>query len=220
MAWHIQYQGEMGTPEVAVLNLDGVGTPASQVEALHAAGGHALCYVNAGGSEDFRDDFTSFPDEVQGNPLDDWPGERWLDVRRLDVLLPIMGLRMDQCRDKGFDAVDPDNLNGFANDTGFPLTAADALAYQRALIALAHDRGLAIGLKNTMELIPQLADEIDFAVNEQCQQYDECDTYAPLVALGKPVFTIEYQGTCDGQPAGLSTVLADLALDGPTTSCR
>ncbi len=67
------------------------------------------------------------------------------------------------------------------------------------------------------DLIPELADEIDFAVNEQ---YEECDTYAPLIALDKPVFNIEYQGSCEGQPDRLSTLLADLLLDGPTTSCR
>lgn len=220
MSWHIQYQDTMTNPDVDVHNLDGVGTQAAQVESLHAGGAHVICYINAGGSEDFRGDFGSFPDEVKGAPLDDWPGERWLDVRQLDTLVPIMAARMDQCRDKGFDAVDPDNLNGFANDTGFPLTRADALAYQRALIDLAHDRGLGIGLKNTMELIPELAGEIDFAVNEQCQEFDECDTYAPLLALGKPVFNVEYGGTCDGQPDGVSTLLADLLLDGPTTTCR
>lgn len=195
-------------------------TSAAQVEALHAAGAHVICYLNAGGSETFRDDHFLFPDGVQGKPLDDWPGEKWLDVRELDVLLPIMAARMDECREKGFDAVDPDNLDGWSHVTGFPLTQADALSYQRALIALAHDRDLAIGLKNSMELIPELANEIDFAVNEQCQQFQECDTYAPLVALDKPVFNVEYQGTCEGQPEGFSTVLADLALDGPTTSCR
>lgn len=221
MPWHIQYAGPMTNPAVAVHNLDGVATPASQVEQLHAAGAHVICYLNAGGSEDFRDDFASFPAAVQGHPLDDWPGERWLDVRQLDALLPVMAARMDVCAEKGFDAVDPDNMNGFDNDTGFPLTQEDALHYQRALIDLAHERGLGIGLKNTMELIPELADEIDFAVNEQCQQYEECDTYAPLIALDKPVFNIEYeQNTCDGQPDGVSTVLADLMLDGATTSCR
>ena len=221
MPWHIQYQGEMQNPDVPVHNLDGVGTKASQVEELHAAGAHVICYFNAGGSETFRDDFESFPADVQGKPLDDWPGEAWLDVRELDVLAPIMAARMDECAKKGFDAVDPDNMNGFANDTGFPLTQEDALIYQRALIDLAHERGLGIGLKNTMELIPELAEEIDFAVNEQCQQYDECDTYAPLIALNKPVFNIEYQdGTCDGQPDGVSTLLAELLLDGPTKSCR
>ncbi|MDO5735978.1 MAG: endo alpha-1,4 polygalactosaminidase [Propionibacteriaceae bacterium] len=220
MAWHIQYQGEMGDPNVPVHNLDGAETAASQVAALHAAGAHVICYLNAGASETFRDDYSSLPDSVQGAPLDDWPGEAWLDVRQLDVLLPIMASRMDECAEKGFDAVDPDNLNGFAEDTGFPLTKADALAYQRALIGLAHERGLGIGLKNTMELIPELANEIDFAVNEQCQEYQECGAYEPLLVLGKPVFNVEYEGTCENQPEGVSTVLADLPLDGPTTSCR
>lgn len=220
MPWHIQYQGDMENPEVPVHNLDGVGTDSAQVQALQASGAHVICYFNAGGSESFRDDYESFPHEVQGKPLDGWPGETWLDVRELDVLLPIMATRMDDCAEKGFDAVDPDNLDGYTNDTGFPLSRDDALAYQRELITLAHDRSLAIGLKNTMDLIPVLADEIDFAVNEQCQQYNECDTYEALIALDKPVFNVEYQGTCEGQPDGISTVLADLLLDGPTTSCR
>ena len=221
MQWHIQYTGEMLTPDVEVFNLDGVGTTASRVDELHAAGAHVICYVNAGASETFRDDFASFPAEVQGAPLGGWPGETWLDVRELDVLLPIMAKRMDECSEKGFDAVDPDNMNGFTADTGFPLTQDDALAYQRALIALAHERGLGIGLKNTMELIPELADEIDFAVNEQCLEYDECGSYAPLIALNKPVFHIEYEeATCVDQPEGFSTVLADLALDVEVTNCR
>lgn len=220
MSWHIQYQGEMLEPDVAVVNLDGAETSVAFVEALHANGAHVICYINAGGAEDFRDDVDSFPDEVRGAPLDGWPGERWLDIRQLDDLLPVMASRMDECREKGFDAVDPDNLDGYAHETGFRLTSTDALTYQRALIELAHERGLGIGLKNAMELIPELADEIDFAVNEQCLEFDECDTYAPLLALGKPVFNIEYQDTCDGQPDGVSTVIADLQLDGPTRSCR
>lgn len=220
MPWHIQYGGDMLTPGVPVFNLDGVDTSAERVEELHAAGAHVICYFNAGGSETFRDDFGSFPDGVQGKPLDDWPGEAWLDVREIDVLLPIMAKRMDECVEKGFDGVDPDNLDGYTNDTGFPLTPGDALVYQRELITLAHDRGLAIGLKNTMDLIPELADEIDFAVNEQCQQYGECDTYEALIALDKPVFNVEYQGTCEGQPDGLSTVVADLDLDGQVKNCR
>ena len=104
MSWHIQYQGRMTTRDAAVHNLDGEGTSSSQVEALHAAGAHVVCYVNAGAAEDFRDDVDAFPVDVLGGPLDNWPGERWLDVRALDVLLPIMAARMDACHRKGFDA--------------------------------------------------------------------------------------------------------------------
>ena len=59
-----------------------------------------------------------------GKELDGWPGERWLDVRRWDVLEPILAARFDVCRQKGFDAVEPDNVDGYANESGFPLTAS------------------------------------------------------------------------------------------------
>ena len=49
------------------------------------------------------------------------------------------------CRTKGFDAVEPDNMDGYANRTGFPVTAADQLLHNRLIAGLAHDRGLAVG---------------------------------------------------------------------------
>lgn len=222
MQWHIQYGGDDAlTPDVPVFNLDGDFTSAKRVEELHQLGAKVICYFDAGAIETYRDDVGSFPEALMGNPVDGWPDELWLDVRQLDVLLPLMERRIQVCLEKGFDAVDPDLMNGFTADTGFPLTQTDAVNYQRGLIDLAHERGLGIGLKNTMELIPELADEIDFAVNEQCLEYDECGTYDPLVALNKPVFHIEYQGaTCKDQPEGFSTVLAELPLDGPITNCR
>jgi len=34
--------------------------------------------------------------------------------------------------------------------------------------------------------------DFDFAVNERCFEYDECDGYAEFIATGKPVFNAEY----------------------------
>ncbi len=70
------------------------------------------------------------PPRCSGAPLDDFPDERWLDVRRLDLLHRPLPARLDTCRAKGFDAVEPDNVDGYANDSGFPLTAADQLRVQ------------------------------------------------------------------------------------------
>ena len=89
--------------------------------------------MNAGGWEDWRSDADAFPAPVLGEPLDDWEGERWLDTRQLDVLLPIMTARLDACAAKGCDAVDPDNVDGYGAETGFDLTRADTVAYVRAL---------------------------------------------------------------------------------------
>ena len=35
-----------------------------------------------------------------------------------------MAARFDECREKGFDAVEADLVDGYARDSGFPLTAA------------------------------------------------------------------------------------------------
>lgn len=104
-----------------------------------------------------------------------------------------MAERMDMCRDKGFDAVEPDNMDAYANRTGFPVTAADQLRYNRTIAGLAHDRGLAVGLKNDLDQIPQLVGDFDFAVNEQCAEHDECEALTPFIRAGKAVFHVEYE---------------------------
>ena len=77
--------------------------------------------------ENWRLDAGSFPASVKGGS-NGWPGERWLDIRQLSVLEPIMDKRLAMCAAKGFDAVEPDNMDGWQNRTGFPLTAQDQLS--------------------------------------------------------------------------------------------
>ncbi len=206
-----------------VFDIDGVESTADTVAALHRAGRKAICYVNAGAVEDFRPDRAAFPRAVQG-AQDGWPGERLLDIRRLDVLGPIMAARFDMCRQKGFDAVEADLVDTFAEDSGFPLTAADQLAYNRMLADLAHARGLAIGLKNDLDQVADLVDVFDFAINEQCFQYDECDELTPFVRAHKAVFTAEYEldpaDFCpDARARGFSSMRKHLDLDAWRQPC-
>jgi hypothetical protein len=63
--------------------------------------------VSVGSFEAFRPDARRFPQAVLGRPLDGWPDERWLDIRRRDLLAPVLLPRLDECRAKGFDAVEP-----------------------------------------------------------------------------------------------------------------
>jgi hypothetical protein len=121
-----------------------------------------------------------------------WSGERWLDVRKISVLGPIMAKRFDQCKAKGFDAVEPDNVDGYANDTGFSITAAQQLKFNRYIARLAHARGLGVALKNDPDQAKQLVKDFDFALSEQCFEYDECDLYNPFIKAGKAVFEVEY----------------------------
>ncbi|GKQ41991.1 endo alpha-1,4 polygalactosaminidase [Streptomyces sp. A012304] len=177
--------------DVPVYDIDGFENSAADVARLHRAGRKVICYVNVGAWEDFRPDKDAFPRAVLGRS-NGWEGERWLDIRQVSVLRPIMERRFDMCRDKGFDAVEPDLVEGYGNDTGFPLTASDQLRYNLMIADIAHARGLSVGLKNDLPQIPQLLDHFDFAVNEECAQYGECEELSPFIAAGKAVFHVEY----------------------------
>ncbi|MFB7028314.1 MULTISPECIES: endo alpha-1,4 polygalactosaminidase [unclassified Streptomyces] len=193
LAWQWQLNGKVDpSVDVPVYDIDGFENSAADVARLHRDGRKVICYVNVGAWEDYRPDRDAFPESVLGGP-NGWHGERWLDIRRLDVLRPLMERRFDMCRDKGFDAVEPDLVEGYGNDTGFPLTAADQLRYNRMIADIAHARGLAVGLKNDLAQIPLLVDHFDFAVNEECAQFDECGLLEPFVAAGKAVFHVEYE---------------------------
>jgi endo-alpha-1,4-polygalactosaminidase (GH114 family) len=224
--WQYQLSGRLDpTVDAQVYDVDWQETTAEQVAQLHAAGRRVVCYVNAGAFEEWRPDAADYPADVLGEPLDGWPGERWLDIRRLDVLLPLIGARMDVCRDKGFDAVEGDNVDGYSNDTGFDLSPEDQLSFNQAVARLAHERGMAVGLKNDVEQVADLEPDFDFAVNEECLAYDECEAYAPFAAAGKPVLHVEYDsapdaGTCRALAAmGLSSIVKDLDLDAPVDPC-
>ncbi|OON81924.1 endo alpha-1,4 polygalactosaminidase [Streptomyces tsukubensis] len=193
LAWQWQLDGKVDadSADVPVYDIDGFENTAADVARLHRAGRKVICYINVGAWEDYRPDKDAFPRSVLGGP-NGWQGERWLDIRRISLLRPIMERRFDMCGKKGFDAVEPDLVEGYADDTGFPLTARDQLTYNRMIADIAHDRGLAVGLKNDLPQIPQLVHAFDFAVNEQCAQYHECARLTPFVKGGKAVFHVEY----------------------------
>ena len=153
--------------------------------------------MSAGSWEDWRPDAGQFPESVKGR-RNGWPGEKWLDIRQINVLGPIMEARLDLCKSKGFDGVEFDNVDGFSNRTGFPLTYQDQLNYNTYLANEAHERGLSAALKNDIEQVFDLAPYFDYTINEQCFQYNECDyaqnsLVANFINQGKPVFNVEYK---------------------------
>jgi hypothetical protein len=225
LTWQWQLSGPLDRSVAAdVYDVDGANTPAADVAALKAAGRRVICYVNAGAHEDFRADAKNFPESVQGKGLSGWPGEKWLDIRRWDVLEPLLAARFKTCREKGFDAVEPDNIDAYGNSSGFPLTAADQLTFNRRVADLAHRNGLGVGLKNDVEQAAELAPAFDFAVNEECARYDECGALKVFTDAGKPVFHVEYDGStgsfCPGTRAlRFSSMKKKLALDAWREPC-
>lgn len=194
---HIQYAGviDLNLPDVTVYNVDLMDITEGQITTLKANGKKVICYFSAWSYEKWRPDADQIDSAAIGRTMDGWPDERWLDIRNLAALMPVMTERMKLAVSKGCDAVDPDNVDGYANKTGFPLTASHQLTYNKALANKAHSLGLMIGLKNDVDQINKLQYKFDFAVNEECFEYNECAPYNSFINAGKPVFQIEYKNT-------------------------
>ncbi|MBA2651608.1 MAG: endo alpha-1,4 polygalactosaminidase [Tatlockia sp.] len=175
-----------------VYDIDGFDNDAEAVAKIHSLNSIAICYISAGAWEKWRPDASDFPESVKGK-TNQWPGEKWLDIRQTAQLLPLMQARINLCKTKGFDAVDFDNVDGYSNKTGFPLTKQDQLNYNVLLANMAHQSGLLVGLKNDLAQIKELEPYFDFAVNEQCFQYKECNLLEPFIKANKAVFNIEYK---------------------------
>lgn len=162
------------------------------IDELHTKGAKVICYISVGSWEDWRPDRDQFPVEVLGKDYEGWLGEKWLDIRQIDKLAPIMRARFDLCRSKGFDALEPDNMEVYTNNTGFPLTYEDQLKYVLWLADEAHQRGLAIGQKNAPDQTGDLVSVFDFAIIEDAFFYDWAEEMKPYIEAGKTVFAAEY----------------------------
>jgi hypothetical protein len=132
--------------------------------------------------------------------------------------------RVDMCARKGFDAVEPDLLDGCRNDTGFPLTAAHQLAFSRTVAGPARRRGPSAGLKNDLGQIPEPVDDFDFAVNEECAEFGEGARLSPFTERGKAVLHAEYALStgefCDtSRRRGPSSIRKRPALDAGLRTC-
>lgn len=205
-AWQWQLQGKLD-PSVRAwaYDVDGFETSVGDVRALHRHRRRAICYLDVGSWENFRPDAGRFPRSVIGERYEGFPNERWLDVSRFGLFAAPLKARIAMCARKRFDAVEPDNIAGWENKTGFDISAADQLRFNRWIAAQVHARGMAVALKNDPRQVGQLVGSFDFAIVEQCFQYEECGFYKPFVDRNKAVFEAEYElGTDEFCPAALA----------------
>jgi hypothetical protein len=212
-------------PGVTVYDLDGELTSKATVTALHALGPDVkvICYFDAGVYEPYRSDASRFPASIIGAADQGWPGLYWLDVRRLDLLMPILKDRMTNwCKDKGFDAVEPDETDVWSNSPGFPITLAQNTAFNKAVADTAHSLGLSVGLKNNTSEAGSLEPYFDWALSEECWQYSECNNWqTSFIAKGKAVFDVEYKtapSCAQSNQWHMNAQKRDLDLVGPAAS--
>ena len=98
------------------------------------------------------------------------------------------------------------------------------MAFNRFVAAAAHARGLSVGLKNDLDQAAALEPDFDWALDEQCFQYHECDALQPFARAGKAVLVAEYEldpsAFCpQARAAGYSAIRKRLALDAWRQSC-
>ena len=227
--WQWQLSGEPidQSFDVDMYDIDLFESDAQLVSVLGENGRRVVCYLSAGSWEEFRPDARQFPDSVIGKDYEGWPGERWLDIRQIELLAPIMRSRLDQCAAKGFDGIEPDNIDAYQQDTGFPLTHQDQLKYNIWLAQEAHARGLSIGLKNDPEQVADLLAHFDWALTEDCFDQGWCDELLPFINAGKAVFASEYTDTGVGLPEicaqaqdlKISVIMKNRELDAAREGC-
>jgi hypothetical protein len=238
-SWNYELQSPVTSGskgEFDVWNIDLFENDAETISSLQQQGAKVICYFSAGSAENWTPDFPEFAASDLGNDLSGWAGEKWLNINSATVR-QIMQKRLDLAKQKNCDGVDPDNVDGYNNDNGLGLTQADSVGYMHFLAEAAHDRNLSIGLKNAAEIVTSMIDAMQWSVNEQCVEFNECDTFTPFIAQGKPVFHVEYpkgsntnnnvavsdttrNGVCDtSQALGFSTIIKNIDLDDWTETC-
>ncbi len=177
-----------------------------------AADTYSVCYVNAFQTEADPagpDGENAWPAGTVWTGVEDpaWPGEHPIDigsVERREDAAAFVRTRFAACAERGFDAVELDNLDTYTRYDDAPFDRDDTIAYASLLVDEAESLGLAVGQKNTTDLLDVGPTTIGFAfaVVEECGAFDECRDFTD--AYGAAVFDIEY--TTEGFSAACAAI--------------
>ena len=219
---------EVSSFKAEIIDLDLFETSEQIIEQLHLQNKIVICYFSAGSLEEWREDAGNFPSEIIGKNYAGWPGEKWLDIRRIDLLSPILISRFDLCQQKGFDGVETDNVDGYQNNTGFKITNAEQITFNLWLAEQAHIRGLSIGLKNDPDQLTDLVSDFDWLLLEDCYSQGWCQLARTFIEKNKPVFAIEYtdqdvdfDAACaSAEKIGFKLIEKNRNLDSYTRTCE
>lgn len=153
------------------------------IDVLRSKGKGVVCYISIGTVEDWRDDAGQFPAEAIGGDVDGWAGEKWLDVKNNKVR-EVMTTRVEKAASMNCDAIEPDNMMVYSEPgTGVEVSEAEQIEYNGWFADLVHSHSMGVGLKNAVELVPTLEPKFDFALNEECHEWDECGVSCVLVLM-------------------------------------
>jgi hypothetical protein len=206
-------------PSVRIVDRDRTSEPAPGV--------YNICYINAFQTQAYQDGWWRrhhsklLLRSAKGALIEDpgWPGEIILNTSTAadrQSLAAIEDRWLVGCKAKGFEAVEPDNLDSNTRSHGL-LTQAEDFAFAKLLVARGHADGLAMAQKNDAEQSAHLRRKVhfDFAIAEECQVFTECSFYTKT--YGAQVYEIEYTDngraayatSCAARGAKISIILRD-----------
>ena len=104
------------SPNVDVFDIDLFTNSETVFQTLHQLGKKVICYFSAGSYEPNRPDSSQFQSSDMGSGVSGWPGEKWLNISSANVR-SIMAARIQLAAQKGCDAIDPDNVDGYVSES-------------------------------------------------------------------------------------------------------
>lgn len=226
--WQLSGTGALDTSlDVMAYDLDLFETSQATIDQLHAAGRKVICYFDTAYEPGRPDSALLAP--YRGNAMKGWPGQYWLDIRP-QAVVDVMKARIAMAQQHKCDAVEADDVDSASNNPGTGVTQADQRTFIKLLAAEAHARGMSFALKNDLEDVPALINDVDFAINEECFQYNECDALTPFITADKAVLHVEYtSGSLATKGATIcpkanalnfDTLIKHLDLDAARYACR
>jgi hypothetical protein len=155
-----------------------------------------ICYFSAWTYENWRDDIKNWINDKDykkyvWKSLWEWPWENWLDISQ-SIVFDKMKSRIDLAKKIWCDWIDPDNVDWYTQDSGFNITFDNQYNYNKKIADYAHSLWLLVWLKNDLDQIKNLHSFFDFAVNEQCSEFNECWKLQEFISSNKPVYNLEY----------------------------
>jgi hypothetical protein len=215
-----------GGKAVDIYDIDGFLTTAAQVRAIKTTWQastlrhpRTICYLDLAW-EDYRPDASPavrgyFPASTLGHVYFGFPEERWVDLRQLDALKPMLRERVAMCARKGFDAVELDDIDSFdpPSTTGFSLTPGDAENFLAYAFNEIHRYGMTALWKNSPYLSWWGRQYADGAVVEECYVSQAC--FASQF-LGSSQYGITCTGLRGSTPCGWDAFTAATTRRQPT----
>lgn len=214
-----------GVHAVDIYDIDGFLTTAPEVHAVRStwqaatlAHPRTICYLDLAW-ELYRPDASPhgglFPARTVGNVYFGFPQERWVDVRRLHALEPMLKARIGMCAAKGFDAVEFDDIDSFdpPSETGFHLTPGDWQNFLAYADNAVHRHGMTVLWKNSPLLSWWGRAYSDGAVVEECYTFGGC--FSASLA-GTQAYGITCTGLAGATPCGWDDFTADTTASQPS----